>query len=133
MTRGMCSNDKTTSRCIPSQHSNPFYSTIFSVPSIFGRRGSSASVLTDRRPSYQYGGQQQCSSVSPPPSNNNLAKIVHFCTPTREYKAGTITNNLIGQTEANALDNALNNQTVLYMEEPKSPNSILLRCKSTEV
>lgn len=130
----MYSNDKMTSGCVPLQHSNPFYTTVASISSVFGRRGSSASVLTERRPSYQYGGHQ-CLSVSPPP-NNNLAKSVHFCTPTHEYKT-TTNNHLVpqtsGQTEngANILDEV---QTVSYMEEPKSPsNIILLHCKSTEV
>ena len=139
----MCSNDKMTSRCFPSQHSNPFYSTVVSVSSIFGRRGSSASVLTERRSSYQYGGQQ-CSNVSAPPNNNKLAKNVHFCIPTNEYKTTTTTtnNHLVArmsvqtETEVNVLDDTLNNfevQTVLYMEEPKSPKNILPHCKCTEV
>ena len=129
----MCSIEKTTSRCFPSQHSNPFYSTVVSVSSIFGRRGSSASVLTERRPSYQYGQQYH---------NNNLAKKVHFCTSTDEHEIAhntTTNNHLVAQmsrlTEV-VLDETLNTfevQTVLYTEEPKSPNNILFHFKSTEV
>ena len=141
--RGKCSREKTTSQCIPSQHSNPFYSTVVSLSSIFGRRGSSASVLTERRPSFQYGLRCSNVGVTSDKYNNNLAKKVHFCTPTHENNKNiTINDCLVAQmsrlTEVGLAVSddtliAFEVQTVLYTEEPKPPNNILVCYRSTEV
>ena len=63
--------------------SNPFYSTRSSVSSTIGRRCSSASVLSERRTSYQYG--RRCSDVSVAESgdynnNDNNVRRVQFST-----------------------------------------------------
>ena len=54
-------SDAYNKRRIPTMASNPFYATRTSVLSNF-RRGSSISVLSERRPSYQYG--KRCSDAS---------------------------------------------------------------------
>ena len=143
-----------------SAQSNPFYSTRASMSSVIaGRRGSSASVLSERRTSYQYG--RRCSDFSGGldrdgaiTNNHNLAKKVHFRTPTHEHNSEMLAHNAMSHVDSSPtqlsrsatvgmdiLDNNLKTSellSVLYtelLEEPKSssrpPN--MFRYKTTEV
>lgn len=143
-----------------SAQSNPFYSTRASLSSITAaRRGSTVSILSERRTSYQYG--RRCSNVivglnrdGAITNHHSMAKKVNFSTPAHEHSSEKLAHNTMSHVDSSPtlpsrlttvgmdiLDNNLNTSEllgVLYMElleEPKSPSRppITFRYKTTEV
>ena len=122
--------------------SNPFYSTHTSVSSVTGRRGSSASVLSERRTSYQYG--RRCSDVSVAPGNgNNIhnTKRVQFRSPIHEqYNVNrqlVDVNQSRKLTEIEPSEKELKISSVLCVkeltEEPNSQNMFHYQYQCTKV
>lgn len=137
--RGMLTDKRMASQYL-SMHSNPFYSARASITSMFGRRGSSASVISERRISYQYG--RRSSDVSAGAGKKiNLATLM---VPERDVKTSVdssmshsdnTTSQLSRSTKVDSVGNIPEVSSVLYvdlLEEPKSPN-IVFRYKTTEV
>ena len=122
--RGISSGEE-----ISSMHSNPLYSTRTSISS---RRGSSVSVLSERRSSNQYGRRCSDASTAALDSSNNhsLTRRVHFCTPIHEQNKETIEHNTTGLSDnvtqlSRSTAEAKNTTSTLYVELFDKPNTFI--------
>jgi len=121
----------------PSAYSDPYYSTHTSTTFVSGRRGSSASVLSERRP---YQSDRRCSDVSVASdkssdniNNNNSTKRVQFCTPIHEHNEEALEYKAIDHSTNPVTKKELNISEIpsILLEEPKSPQ--LLYYQTTEI